>query len=67
MVDPAGRYRAAVAELPLSARLATEAAGAIVVVPGDAGWVDAALAAAAAGAAAVVVARPALAPAADLR
>jgi hypothetical protein len=60
-------YRAAIAELPLRTRLGDSPAGAIVVVPGDAGWVDAVLAAAEAGAAAVVVADPALAPAADVR
>ena len=64
---PPGRYRAALAELPLSTRVVERPGGAIVVVPGDVGWVDAALDAAAAGAIAVVVARPAFAPAADIR
>lgn len=64
---PAGRYRTALAELPLSTRRVQRPGGAIVVVPGDVGWVDAALTGAAAGALAVIVARPALAPAADIR
>ncbi|WP_439592898.1 hypothetical protein [Microbacterium sp.] len=61
-----GRYRAAVAELPLTAQLAERAAGAVVVVTGVE-WVDAAFAAAEAGAAALIVADPAVAPADDLR
>lgn len=64
---PVGRYRAALAELPLSTRSVERPGGAIVVVAGDGGWVDAALDAASAGAIAVVVARPAFAPAADIR
>jgi hypothetical protein len=60
-------YRAAIAELPLRTRLGDAAANAIVVVPGDDGWVDAVLAAAEAGAAAVIVADPASAPSADVR
>ena len=64
---PTGRYRTALAELPLSTRRVDEPGGAIVVVPGDVGWVGAALDAAAAGARAIVVARPALVPAADVR
>lgn len=64
---PAGRYQVAIAELPLSTRAVDRARGAIVVVPGAVGWVDAALAAASAGAIAVVVARPAFAPAAEVR
>ncbi len=67
VVDPTGRYLAAVAELPLSTLAADRAAGAIVVTAGTAGWMDAALAASAAGAAAVLVADPAFVPAADLR
>lgn len=52
-------YRSALAELPLSTRATDLHAGAIVVVPGVDGWVDAALAAAGAGAAGLVVADPA--------
>ncbi|MGZ8805017.1 MAG: hypothetical protein ACXWZG_06950, partial [Microbacterium sp.] len=70
MIDvfaPAGAYRTAVAELPLSARRASGAAGSIVVVPAGSAWVDAVRAAAANGALAVVVADPASAPAAEVR
>ena len=70
MIDvhaPAGRFREALAELPLSARPADRVNGAVVVVPGHAGWVDAALAAVSAGAIALVIADPAAVPAADLR
>jgi hypothetical protein len=58
-------FRAAVAELPARARLADDPAGAVVVVPGSAGWCAAAAAAFAAGAVAVVVDDPA--PEADAR
>ena len=64
---PAGAYRAAVAELPLSARLVDAPSGAIVMVPGEPGWVDGALAAASAGAVAVLVVDLVFAPSADLR
>ena len=64
---PPGRYRTALAELPLSTRRVEWPGGSIVVVPGDVGWVDAALGIAAAGARAVVVARPSFAPAAEIR
>lgn len=64
---PAGRYPAAVAELPLSARPVDHPRGAVVVVPGAAGWVDAALAAVSAGALALVVSWPDFAPAHDIR
>lgn len=67
VVDPTGRYHAAVAELPLSTRRAERASGAIIVTAGTAGWVDVALAASAAGAAAVVVADPDFVPSAELR
>lgn len=70
MIDilaPAGPYRAAVAELPLSARLIDAAANAIVVVPGGGRWVDVVREAAETGALAVVVADPELVPAADVR
>ncbi|SFS12939.1 hypothetical protein SAMN04487846_2590 [Microbacterium sp. cf046] len=70
MIDvdaPAGRYREALAELPLSARHAARPEGAIVVVPGRGAWVDDALAAVSAGAIALVIAGPAAAPAAHLR
>ena len=70
MIDvhaPAGRFREALAELPLSARPADRADGALVVVPGHAGWIDASLAAVSAGAIALVIADPAAVPAADLR
>jgi hypothetical protein len=63
----AGRFREALAELPLSTRSVEGVGGAIVVVPGDGGWVDAAFDAASAGAVAVIVDRPAFAPAEDLR
>jgi len=52
------RYRIAVAELPLSASLASHAEGAIVVVAGSGRWVQAARAALAADAAAVIVSNP---------
>jgi hypothetical protein len=64
---PAGAYRAAVAELPLSARLADAPSGAIVVVPGGPGWVDGASAAVSAGAVAVLVAGVGFESSADLR
>jgi len=64
---PAGRFREALAELPLSTRIVEGEAGAVVVVPGGSGWVDAALDAASAGAIAVIVSRPGFAPAADIR
>jgi hypothetical protein len=63
--DP--RYRAALAELPRSARAADLPGGAVVVVPGDPGWVDATKAAVAAGAVAVVIAQPAFVPAGSIR
>jgi hypothetical protein len=59
VLAPSEPYRSALAELPLSTRATDLPAGAIVVVPGFDGWVDAAFAAAEAGAAAVVVADPA--------
>jgi hypothetical protein len=61
------RYRAALAELPLSARSVEVADGAVVVVTGGPGWVDAAAASAAAGAVALVIVRPAFVPADSLR
>lgn len=67
VVDPTGRYHAAVAELPLSTRSAERVPGALVVIPGTAGWTDAALAASETGAAALVVAEPEFVPAAELR
>lgn len=67
VVAPAGAYRAAIAELPLRTTLVARAAGAVVVVPGEAGWVDAGIAAASAGAVAIVVADPVFTPAADVR
>lgn len=70
MIDiqaPAGRFREARAELPLSTRGVDRPKGAIVVVSGTEGWVDAALAAVSAGAVALVIADPAFVPAADLR
>jgi len=51
-------YRAAVAELPVSAALSESPRGSVVVVPGVGVWWDRALAAQAAGAAAIVVANP---------
>lgn len=66
VVAPAGAYRVAVAELPLSTRLVGVAEDAIVVVSGSAGWLDAAMKAAAEGAAAVVVTDPSFVSAADL-
>ena len=63
----AGAYRAAVAELPLSASLIDSPAGAVVVVPGDRGWVGAVIAAEQAGARAVVVADPMLVAVDDLQ
>ncbi|UEL28726.1 hypothetical protein KTR40_00720 [Pseudarthrobacter sp. L1SW] len=53
-------YAAAAAELPVSAALAGDGRGAVVVVPGSGDWWNAMLAAAAGGAAAVVVAQPAV-------
>lgn len=67
VLAPAGAFRAAVAELPLSARLGDRPSGAIVVVPGEPGWVHRVRAAEEAGASAVVVADPEFAPAAELR
>ncbi len=67
VVAPVGRYREALAELPLRARLVDRARGAIVVVTGGAGWIDAALDAASDGALAVVIAEPEFAPSADVR
>ncbi len=67
VLAPVGRYRAALAELPMSTRLVHHASGAIVVVPGVPGWVDTVLATATAGAVAVVVAEPAFVPSAELR
>ncbi|MDN3496460.1 hypothetical protein QL996_11010 [Planococcus sp. APC 4015] len=61
-----GPYRAAVAELPLRTRATGRAAGAIAVIPGAEGWVDAALVAARTGAAAVVVADPVFTASAEL-
>lgn len=63
----ASAYRAAVAELPLSTRLVDAPAGAIVVVPGDRGWVTSVAEAEQAGARAVVVADPVLAAVDELR
>jgi hypothetical protein len=59
-------YQAAVAELPLRARQARDAAGAIVVVPGDGNWSDRVRDAAGAGARAVIVSCPAVVPAAEV-
>jgi hypothetical protein len=67
VVAAAGAYRAAVAELPLSSRLGDRPSGAVVVVPGDAGWVDAVRRAEEAGARAVVVADPEPAPLDEVR
>lgn len=61
------RLHDALAELPLSARRADGAQGAIVAVPGEAGWVDAALAAVSAGAVALVISDPVVVPAGELR
>lgn len=55
-------YTAAVAELPLSAALAEDAGGAVVVVPGAGDWWQGMLAARAGGASAVVVADPGMLP-----
>lgn len=55
-------YRAAVAELPVSAALLESPRGSVVVVPGAGVWWDRALAAQAAGAAAIVIADPQDAP-----
>jgi hypothetical protein len=60
-------YQAAIAELPLHTREAQDAAGAVVVIAGDAPWGDGVRRAAAAGARAVIVSRPAAVPAADIR
>lgn len=60
-------YRAATAELPLSARAVEERRGAVVVVDGSAPWWSAAADALAAGAAGIVVAQPAAAPAEALQ
>lgn len=51
-------YRAATAELPVSARAVAHAEGALAVVDGSGRWWSAALSAIAAGAVGVVVARP---------
>jgi len=67
VVAPVGRYREALAELPLRARLVDRARGAIVVVTGGSGWVDAALDAASDGALGVVIAEPEFAPSGDVR
>lgn len=67
VIAPAGPYRAAVAELPLSARPAASAAGSIVVVRGERNWMDAVRAAADDGALAVVVADPVTAPPEEVR
>lgn len=53
-----GRYRMAVAELPLRARAVTETEGAIVVVDGSRGWPQRALVALGTGAAALLIADP---------
>ena len=53
-------YAAAVAELPVSAALAEDMRGAVVVVPGVGDWWQGMLAARAAGASAVVLADPAM-------
>ncbi|HEX5859833.1 MAG TPA: hypothetical protein VFY91_17130 [Microbacterium sp.] len=63
VVAERGRYRVAVAELPLSVSLSGDQAGAIVVVPGGGRWDAAVRAAARAGAAAIVVSRPGPIPA----
>lgn len=57
VVGPAG-YRNAVSELPVSARLAEDRTGAIVVVAGEGDWGAAMTEAAEAGARAVIVADP---------
>lgn len=62
-----GRYRVAIAELPLSARVAERPEGAIVVVPGKTGWPGAMIAAARSGAMAIILADPVLVPAADVQ
>lgn len=70
MIDihaPEGRFREAVAELPLSARRAGRPEGAIVVVPGQPGWVDAALAAVSAEAVALVIVDPVVESTGELR
>jgi hypothetical protein len=67
VLAPTAAYHSALAELPLSTRATDLHAGAIVVVPGVDGWVDAALAAAEAGAVAVVVADPAFESSARVR
>jgi len=58
VVVGSARYRNAVAELPVSTRLAEDRAGAIVVVAGEGDWGAAVAEAAAAGARAVIVADP---------
>ncbi|MGF9647676.1 hypothetical protein AAIH32_06865 [Pseudarthrobacter oxydans] len=55
-------YTAAVAELPVSAALAKDMRGAVVVVPGAGNWWQGMLAARAGGASAVVLADPAVLP-----
>ena len=55
-------YRAAVAELPVSAALAESVRGAVAVVPGAGDWWQGMLAARAGGASAVVLADPAVLP-----
>lgn len=67
VLAPAGRYAEALAELPLRTRAGEREAGAIVVVPGDEGWVEVGLSAAAAGAIALVIADPSFGTSADLR
>lgn len=62
-----GRYRAAVAELPLSTRLSDRLSGVVAVVAGDPGWVGRVRAAEEDGACAVVVADPESAPARELQ
>jgi len=55
-------YVAAVAELPVSAALADDARGAVVVIPGSGNWWQGMLAARSGGASAVVLADPAVLP-----
>ncbi|SDG59676.1 hypothetical protein [Microbacterium pygmaeum] len=60
-------YLTAIAELPLSARRSRHVEGAVAVLSGDPGWVEAAQRAAIDGAVAVVIAAPAAAPSLQLR
>jgi hypothetical protein len=53
-----GPYAVAIAELPLSAHRSPERTGAIIVVPGDAGWRDSVRRARDDGAAAIIVRSP---------